>query len=62
MMIQYQLFCFVLLFRQRMIEEERIKLLKEHAQNLAGYLPPGLLKPEDKEILGELLVCSTNKN
>ncbi|XP_026462520.1 meiosis-specific nuclear structural protein 1-like [Ctenocephalides felis] len=48
--------------KQRMIEEERIKLLKEHAQNLAGYLPPGLLKPEDKEILGELLVCSTNKN
>ncbi|XP_050306031.1 meiosis-specific nuclear structural protein 1-like [Anthonomus grandis grandis] len=33
--------------RRKIIEEERIVLLKDHVKNLIGYLPKGLLKPED---------------
>lgn len=31
-------------YRQRLVEEERIKLLKEHAKALIGFLPNGILK------------------
>ncbi|ERL94884.1 hypothetical protein D910_12157 [Dendroctonus ponderosae] len=34
-------------FRNKIIEEERIRLLKTHVKNLVGYLPKGLLKPND---------------
>ncbi|XP_053451260.1 meiosis-specific nuclear structural protein 1 [Nycticebus coucang] len=36
------------------IEEERLKLLKEHAAKLLGYLPKGVFKKEDDiDLLGE---------
>ncbi|KAM4661130.1 meiosis-specific nuclear structural protein 1 isoform 2-T9 [Amazona ochrocephala] len=36
------------------VEEERQKLLKEHASKLLGYLPPGILRDEgDINMLGE---------
>ncbi|XP_058467644.1 meiosis-specific nuclear structural protein 1-like [Malaya genurostris] len=35
--------------RQNIIEEERIKLLKEHVTNLLGFLPPGVLRESDRE-------------
>lgn len=35
--------------KQRMIEEERIKMLKEHAQALIGFLPKGILRESDRE-------------
>uniref|UniRef100_A0A6G1R729 Meiosis-specific nuclear structural protein 1 n=1 Tax=Hypotaenidia okinawae TaxID=2861861 RepID=A0A6G1R729_9GRUI len=35
------------------VEEERQKLLKEHASKLLGYLPPGILKEDDVDMLGE---------
>lgn len=41
-----------LFFRRKIIEEERIRMLKEHAHNLIGYIPPGVLKPDDIEHLG----------
>ncbi|XP_075714078.1 meiosis-specific nuclear structural protein 1 [Rhinoderma darwinii] len=34
-------------FRRAIIEEERQKLLKEHASQLLGYLPKGIFKNED---------------
>lgn len=37
--------------RQMLIEEERIKMLKEHAKHLIGFLPPGILKESDREYL-----------
>uniref|UniRef100_A0A2C9JVV5 Meiosis-specific nuclear structural protein 1 n=1 Tax=Biomphalaria glabrata TaxID=6526 RepID=A0A2C9JVV5_BIOGL len=40
-------------FRKRVIEEERQKLLKEHAIKLLGYLPRGVIRDEkDLDILG----------
>lgn len=41
------LFC-----RKKLIAEERIKMLKEHASNLIGYLPNGVLTEEDIAELG----------
>lgn len=35
--------------KQQMIEEERIRMLKEHAQALIGFLPPGVLRESDRE-------------
>ncbi|XP_055551199.1 meiosis-specific nuclear structural protein 1-like [Wyeomyia smithii] len=35
--------------RQEIIEEERIKLLKEHVTALLGFLPPGVLRESDRE-------------
>lgn len=35
-----------------MIEEERIRLLKEHAARLIGFLPPGVLREDDLPHLG----------
>lgn len=51
-------------FRQKIIEEERIRMLKQHAENLIGYFPPGVLRPGDEEHLGpgvfkrETIPCS----
>lgn len=36
---------------QAMIEEERIKILKEHAANLVGFLPLGILRDTDSQVL-----------
>lgn len=38
--------------KAQMIEEERIRILKEHAPNLLGYFPKGCLKQRDLELLG----------
>ncbi|GLV45297.1 hypothetical protein CBL_05397 [Carabus blaptoides fortunei] len=38
--------------RRKVIEEERLRLLKEHASNLIGYLPPGVLRADDLPHLG----------
>ncbi|CAO1425540.1 unnamed protein product [Diamesa tonsa] len=37
--------------KQEIIEEERIKMLKEHAAVLVGFLPPGVLRESDREHL-----------
>lgn len=42
---------------REMIEEERIKILQEHAQELIGFLPPGILKLTD----GQHLPLPNNK-
>lgn len=34
-------------YRLKIIEEERLKLLKEHAAELIGYFPPGILRETD---------------
>jgi hypothetical protein len=39
-------------FRKCVIEEERLRLLKEHAGSLIDYLPPGVLREEDLAHLG----------
>ncbi|XP_044734922.1 meiosis-specific nuclear structural protein 1-like [Chrysoperla carnea] len=39
--------------RKEKIDFERIQLLKEHAKNLVGFLPSGLLKEEDLKYLDE---------
>lgn len=39
--------------RNRKIEEERIRMLKEHAVHLIGYMPRGILKEEDLPLLGQ---------
>ncbi|CAF3421056.1 unnamed protein product [Rotaria sp. Silwood1] len=39
--------------RKQIIEEERIKLLREHAHRLLGYLPKGVIRDEkDLDYLG----------
>jgi hypothetical protein len=35
-----------------MIEEERLRMLKEHASNLIDYMPPGVLREDDLPHLG----------
>lgn len=41
-------------YRRQIIEEERIKLLKEHAGKLLGYLPKGVIRDsKDLESLGD---------
>ena len=37
----------------QIIEEERQKLLREHAHKLIGFLPTGILTEEDFERLGQ---------
>uniref|UniRef100_A0A182MZT9 Meiosis-specific nuclear structural protein 1 n=1 Tax=Anopheles dirus TaxID=7168 RepID=A0A182MZT9_9DIPT len=37
--------------RQEILEEERIKLLKEHATALLGFFPPGVLRETDREFI-----------
>lgn len=41
----------VILNRNQIIEEERIKILQEHAKNLLGFLPHGILRDSDREFL-----------
>ncbi|CAG9863776.1 unnamed protein product [Phyllotreta striolata] len=48
--------------RRKIIEEERIKMLQEHVQNLSGYLPKGLLKPEDLPYLSTEIIQSFKSN
>ena len=36
-----------------MIEAERARLLREHAKRLIGYMPTGLLKSKDLEMLAD---------
>lgn len=43
---------FVTCSRKRMIEEERLRMLKEHASRLIGYLPRGVLREDDLPHLG----------
>lgn len=43
---------FFIFCRRKVIEEERLRLLKEHASNLIGYLPPGVLRADDLPHLG----------
>ncbi|CAG2055094.1 unnamed protein product [Timema podura] len=38
--------------RLRLIEEERLRMLKEHATQLLGYLPRGVLREDDLPHLG----------
>ncbi|KAK5650190.1 hypothetical protein RI129_001219 [Pyrocoelia pectoralis] len=42
--------------RQRLIQEERIRMLKDHAHNLIGYLPKGILREDDLPHLGSTVV------
>lgn len=37
----------------RIIEEERQRMLREHAIKLLGYLPKGVLESKDVDMLGE---------
>jgi hypothetical protein len=37
--------------KQDIIEEERIKLLKEHCSALLGFIPPGVLRESDREFI-----------
>lgn len=37
--------------RNRLIEAERIRMLQEHAENLIGFMPRGILREEDMEYL-----------
>lgn len=37
--------------RQEIVEEERIKIIQEHAEALMGYLPAGVLRDSDREHL-----------
>lgn len=39
-------------YRRKLIEEERRKMLQEHAEHLLGYLPKGVLRADDLEYLG----------
>ncbi|XP_049770815.1 meiosis-specific nuclear structural protein 1-like [Schistocerca cancellata] len=38
--------------RRRRIEEERLRMLKEHASRLIGFMPPGVLREDDLPHLG----------
>jgi len=33
------------------VEEERIKMLQEHAEALIGFFPPGVLRESDRQFL-----------
>jgi hypothetical protein len=47
-----------------MIEEERLRILKEHASSLIGYLPRGVLREGDLPHLGSEFVkryCQTDQ-
>ncbi|XP_055371940.1 meiosis-specific nuclear structural protein 1 isoform X2 [Condylostylus longicornis] len=37
--------------KEQLIEDERIKMLQEHASVLQGFIPPGVFKRNDKEFL-----------
>lgn len=40
-------------YRQQLYEEEKRRLIKEHGANLVDYLPKGVLRHEDLDLLGE---------
>lgn len=44
---------FILIFphRQEIVEEERIKIIQEHAEALLGFLPAGVLRETDRKYL-----------
>ncbi|XP_018580370.1 meiosis-specific nuclear structural protein 1-like [Anoplophora glabripennis] len=48
--------------RRQVIEEERIRMLKEHVKNLVGYLPKGLLTANDLPHLGADVVNNIVQN
>lgn len=37
--------------RQEIVEEERIKIIQEHAEALMGFLPSGVLRETDRKYL-----------
>ena len=45
-----------------MIEEERIRILQEHAGKLVGYLPKGVLRESDLPHLGPNIQDFYGKN
>uniref|UniRef100_A0A1B6CBQ1 Meiosis-specific nuclear structural protein 1 n=1 Tax=Clastoptera arizonana TaxID=38151 RepID=A0A1B6CBQ1_9HEMI len=47
--------------RRKLIEEERLRMLKQHASKLIGYLPRGLLRDDDFVQLGENFTEEYNK-
>ncbi|XP_052901275.1 meiosis-specific nuclear structural protein 1-like [Anopheles moucheti] len=46
---------------QEILEEERIKLLKEHATALLGFFPPGVLRETDREFIPLPKINNTTK-
>ncbi|CAH1101275.1 unnamed protein product [Psylliodes chrysocephalus] len=48
--------------RDKIIEEERVKMLQEHVQHLSGYLPKGLLRPEDLPYLSPDIIQGFKSN
>ena len=38
---------------ERIVEEERLKLLKSHASRLVGHLPSGIIREEDLDHLDD---------
>lgn len=47
----YLIFYFLLFcFRRKIFEEERIKILRTHADDLLGFLPPGLLHGINEDV------------
>lgn len=38
-------------YRQKIVDEERLKMLKEHASALIGFLPRGVLRESDREFI-----------
>nr|CAD7425916.1 unnamed protein product [Timema monikensis] len=55
--------------RLRLIEEERLRMLKEHATQLLGYLPRGVLREDDlphlgsdfvEKLAGPVVLCSVH--
>lgn len=48
----YPLSDYSLLFcRRQIIQAERLKIIQEHASNLIGYLPKGILNEDDVPLL-----------
>lgn len=37
--------------RRQIIQEERLKIIHEHAANLIGYLPKGILNEDDVPLI-----------
>lgn len=42
----------IIYYRRKLIEEERLRMLKQHASKLIGYLPRGVLREDDLLHLG----------
>lgn len=39
-----------------MVEDERLRMLQEHAKHVLGYLPKGVLRPLDLPHIGSALI------